>query len=64
LILDGISKNITLNGDTIINGYLVLNDSDTGFILNSSNGSVQISPENIGSYSNFTGKTENDILVF
>ena len=64
LVLDSLSQNITLNGDTIINGYLVLNDSDTGFLLNSSNGTIQVSPENLGSYSDFTGKTENDILIF
>lgn len=53
--------NITLNGDTNVNGTLTINDEDTGFLLAGSSGTTQISPKSLGGYNVFTAQTTNII---
>lgn len=53
--------NITLNGDTEINGKLTLNAADQGFIMYGENGVTEISPQAIGSYDEFISNTTNTI---
>ena len=53
--------NITLNGDTKVNGSLTLNDSKQGFLLMGNGGTTEISPKSIGSYSAFKDRTSNTI---
>lgn len=53
--------NITLNGDTKVNGSLTLNDSKQGFLLLGNGGTTEISPKSIGSYSAFKDRTSNTI---
>lgn len=53
--------NITLNGDTEINGKLTLNATDQGFIMYGENGVTEISPQAIGSYDEFINSTNNNI---
>lgn len=50
--------NITLNGDTQINGSLTLNSSDQGFILVGENGRTEISPKSVGSFSDFSSSSQ------
>lgn len=45
--------NITLNGDTQVNGSLTLHDEDTGFVLQGTSGTTEIKPKSIGTYENF-----------
>lgn len=45
--------NITLNGDTKVNGSLTLTQTDQGFKLVGSDGITEIKPESIGTYDNF-----------
>ena len=45
--------NITLNGDTKVNGALTLTQTDQGFKLVGSDGITEIKPESIGTYDNF-----------
>lgn len=45
--------NITLNGDTKVNGSLTLYDEDTGFVLQGTRGTTEIKPKSIGTYENF-----------
>lgn len=53
--------NITLNGDTQVNGSLTLNSEDQGFILVGDQGKTEISPKSIGEYSSFKTKTSHII---
>lgn len=53
--------NITLNGDTKVNGSLTLNDGKQGFLLVGNGGTTEISPNSIGTYNEFTSKTTNVI---
>lgn len=53
--------NITLNGDTKVNGSLTLNDEDQGFLLLGDSGTTEISPKSIGTYNEFKSKTTNVI---
>ena len=53
--------NITLNGDTKVNGSLTLNDEDQGFLLLGDSGTTEISPKSIGTYNEFKSKTTNII---
>lgn len=53
--------NITLNGDTKVNGSLTLNDDKQGFLLLGNGGITEISPKSIGTYNEFTSKTTNVI---
>lgn len=53
--------NITLNGDTNVNGTLTINDEDTGFLLAGNGGTTQISPKSLGGYNVFTAQTTNII---
>ena len=53
--------NITLNGDTKVNGSLTLNSEDQGFILNGDNGKTEISPKSIGTSSDFKSKVSHTI---
>lgn len=45
--------NITLNGDTKVNGSLTLTQTEQGFKLVGSDGITEIKPESIGTYDNF-----------
>lgn len=53
--------NITLNGDTKVNGSLTLNDKKQGFLLMGNDGTTEISPKSIGTYNEFANKTTNVI---
>lgn len=53
--------NITLNGDTKVNGSLTLNDEKQGFLLMGNGGTTEISPKSIGTYNDFASKTTNVI---
>lgn len=53
--------NITLNGDTKVNGSLTLNNDKQGFLLMGNGGITEISPKSIGSYSAFKDRTSNTI---
>ena len=53
--------NITLNGETKVNGSLTLNDEDQGFLLLGDSGTTEISPKSIGTYNEFKSKTTNII---
>lgn len=53
--------NITLNGDTKVNGSLTLNDENQGFLLFGDSGTTEISPKSIGTYNEFKSKTTNII---
>lgn len=53
--------NITLNGDTKVNGSLTLNDDKQGFLLMGNGGTTEISPKSIGSYNGFKDRTSNII---
>ena len=53
--------NITLNGETKVNGSLILNDEDQGFLLLGDSGTTEISPKSIGTYNEFKSKTTNTI---
>lgn len=53
--------NITLNGDTKVNGSLTLNDENQGFLLLGDSGTTEISPKSIGTYNEFKGKSTNVI---
>lgn len=53
--------NITLNGDTKVNGSLTLNNDKQGFLLMGNGGTTEISPKSIGSYNGFKDRTSNII---
>ena len=53
--------NITLNGETKVNGSLTLNDEKQGFLLVGNGGTTEISPNSIGTYNEFESKTTNVI---
>lgn len=56
--------NITLNGDTKVNGSLTLNDEKQGFLLIGNRGTTEISPNSIGTYNEFASKTTNVIKTY
>ena len=51
--------NITLNGDTKVNGSLTLNDEKQGFLLLGDSGVTEISPKSIGTYADFKSSNTN-----
>ena len=51
-----LAEGIELNGDTVVNGSVTINDNDTGFILNGDTGTTQITADSIGYYSDFYNK--------
>ena len=51
-----LAEGIELNGDTVVNGSVTINDKDTGFILNGDTGTTQITADSIGDYSDFYNK--------
>lgn len=53
--------NITLNGDTQVNGALTLTNSDQGFILSGGKGITEIMPKSIGDYQTFQQKSSRTI---
>lgn len=53
--------NITLNGDTKVNGSLTLNNDKQGFLLLGDSGTTEISPKSIGTYNEFKNKSTNVI---
>lgn len=53
------SGNITLNGNTVVNGSLSLNDDNIGFILHGKEADLQIIPNTITDYTTF--KNQNVI---
>lgn len=56
LQLDGIRNNIILNGNTIINGSLNLNDTTQGLVLTGLGGVTKFSPESIGTFNQWSAK--------
>ena len=55
--IDITNSQITLNGNTVVNGNLSLTDQNTGFSLIGDGGITQIMPQSIGSYAQFTAKS-------
>lgn len=55
--IDITNGKITLNGNTDINGTLTLNNDSQGFTLQGSGGLTQISPQSVGTYSQFKSKS-------
>ena len=51
--------NITLNGDTKVNGSLTLNDEKQGFLLLGDSGVTEISPKSIGPFNDFKSANTN-----
>ena len=51
-----LAEGIELNGDTVVNGSVTINDKNTGFILNGDTGTTQITADSIGDYSDFYNK--------
>ena len=51
--------NITLNGDTKVNGSLTLNDEKQGFLLLGDSGVTEISPKSIGTFNDFKSANTN-----
>jgi cytoskeletal protein CcmA (bactofilin family) len=52
---------ITLNGNTVVNGNLTLSESEQGFTLIGDGGYTQILPKSIGTYDEFTSHTTTTI---
>ena len=52
---------ITLNGNTVVNGNLSLTDQDSGFSLIGDGGITQIMPQSIGTYEQFTAKSSTTL---
>lgn len=52
---------ITLNGNTLVNGNLSLTDDNTGFSLIGNGGITQLMPQSIGTYSSFTARASTII---
>lgn len=50
-------RQITLNGQTVVNGNLTLNDANQGFLLEGNGGRTLISSQSIGTYNDFIQKT-------
>lgn len=50
-------RQITLNGNTLINGNLTLNDANQGFLLEGNGGKTLITAQSIGTYNEFIQKT-------
>lgn len=59
--IDISNEQITLNGNTLVNGNLTLSDADQGFTLVGENGITQIMPKSIGTYNDFTALTTTTI---
>lgn len=53
---------ITLNGNTLVNGNLTLTDNEQGFTLVGNGGITQIMPKSIGTYNDFTALTTTTIV--
>lgn len=53
---------ITLNGNTLVNGNLTLTDNEQGFTLVGNGGITQIMPKSIGTYNDFTTLTTTTIV--
>ena len=51
-----LAEGIELNGDTVVNGSVTINDNDTGFILKGNTGTTQITADSIGAYNDFYNK--------
>lgn len=56
-----LNNGIELNGDTVVNGSVTINDEDTGFLLKGNTGTTQITANSIGSYYNFYNLSNNVI---
>lgn len=54
--------NITIGGDTVINGSLTLDNSDIGFILKGNGGITEIKPKSIGTYEEFKTKSSGNVF--
>lgn len=59
--IDVSAGQITLNGNTLVNGNLTISDSEQGFTLVGENGITQIMPKSIGTYNDFTALTTTTI---
>lgn len=51
--------NITIGGDTVINGSLTLTQTDQGFVLKGENGITEIMPKSIGTYDEFKANSSS-----
>lgn len=59
--IDVSAGQITLNGNTIVNGNLTLTQTEQGFTLVGENGITQILPKSIGTFDEFTSRTTTTI---
>lgn len=55
--IDVSAGQITLNGNTVVNGNLTLTEAEQGFTLVGDGGYAQILPKSIGTYDEFTSQT-------
>ena len=62
--IDITNSQITLNGNTVVNGNLSLIDPQTGFSLIGDGGITQIMPQSIGTYAQFTAKSSTTIQKY
>lgn len=60
--IDVSAGQITLNGNTLVNGNLTISDSEQGFTLVGENGITQIMPKSIGTYEDFTSIANTTIV--
>lgn len=57
------NRQITLNGNTLINGNLTLNQAEQGFTLQGIGGTTLISAQSIGTYNQFINRTAIDYIA-
>lgn len=59
--IDVSAGQITLNGNTLVNGNLTISESEQGFTLIGESGITQIMPKSIGTYNEFTSLSSTTI---
>ena len=57
------NRQITLNGNTLINGNLTLNQAEQGFTLQGIGGTTLITAQSIGTYNEFVSRTAIDYIA-
>lgn len=57
------NKQIVLDGNTVVNGSLTLDNSDQGFILKGDDGITYIQPRSVGEYADFASQA-NSVVPF
>jgi hypothetical protein len=57
------NKGVVIDGNTVVNGSLTLNDDTQGFVLNGATGSTYIQPKSIGTYNSFSTAASNALKL-